>query len=87
MSLIIRERLIAKAHCSTMRALGLIVGTMSRAHCSINPNEGNNEPNNEPRIMRQIVFFKSFETQAAPLPLLTRTATVHTNLGGDPGSA
>ena len=50
MSLIIRERLIAKAHCSTMRALGLIVGTMSRAHCSINPNEGNNvnEPNNEP---------------------------------------
>jgi hypothetical protein len=47
MSLIIRGWLIAKAHCSTMRALGLIVGTMSRAHCSINPNEGNNEPNNE----------------------------------------
>ena len=34
-------------------------------------------------IMRLIVFLKSFETQAAPLPLLTRTATVHTNLGGD----
>jgi hypothetical protein len=32
------------------------------------------------------LFFKSFETQAAPLPLLTRTATVHTNLGGDPDS-
>ena len=37
-----REQLIAKAHCSTMRALGLIVGTMSRAHCAINHNEGNN---------------------------------------------
>ena len=34
-----REQLIAKAHCSTMRALGLIVATMSptmskTAHCS-----------------------------------------------------
>ena len=29
MSLIMRDTLIAKAHCSTMRALGLIVGTMS----------------------------------------------------------
>ena len=29
MSLIIRGSLIAKAHCSIMRALGLIVGTMS----------------------------------------------------------
>jgi hypothetical protein len=81
MSLIIRGSLIAKAHCSTMRALGLIVGTIPyipmRATMSLTMS----------LIMRQIVFFKSFETQAAPLPLLTRTATVHTNLGGDPGSA
>ena len=43
MSLIIRGSLIAKAHCSIMRAHGLIIGTMSRAHCAINHNEGNNE--------------------------------------------
>jgi len=34
-------------------------------------------------IVGLIVFLKSFEKQAAPLPLLTRTATVHTNLWGE----
>jgi len=38
-------------------------------------------------IMRLIEFFFKFKTQATPLLLLTRTATVHTNLGRDPGSA
>ena len=51
MSLIMRGWLIAKAHCSTMRALGLIVGTMSptmspwghnEAHCSRMPPRLNN---------------------------------------------
>ena len=56
-----RGWLIAKAHCSTMRALGLIVGTMSRAHCAINHNEGNNELNNEAHCWANSVF-ASFET-------------------------
>ena len=83
MSLIIRGWLIAKAHCSIMRALGLIVGTMSRAHCAINHNEGNNEPNNEANCWANSVFI-SLKTQATPLLLLTRTATVRTNPGGRP---
>ena len=76
-----------------MRALELIVGTMSRAHNSANHYEGNYEPTMS-LIMRLIVglivgliVFFLLKTQATPLSLLTRTDTVHTNLGGDPGSA
>ena len=73
-----------------MRALELIVGTMSRAHNSTNHYEGNYEPTMS-LIMRLIVglivFFFKFKTQATPLSLLTRTATVHTNPGGDSESA
>ena len=74
--------LIAKAHCSIMRAHGLIIGTMSRAHCATNHNEGNNEPNNEANCWANRVFI-SLKTQATPLSLLTRTATVRTNPGGE----
>ena len=49
---------------------------MSRAHC-------NNEPNNEANCWANRVFI-SLKTQATPLPLLTRTATVRTNPGGRP---
>ena len=38
-------------------------------------------------IMRLIVFFKIKNAGYTPLSRPTRTATVHTNLGGDPGSA
>lgn len=48
--------------------------------------EGNYEPYYEPNNEANSVFLKS-KTQATPLSLPTRTATVHTNLGGDPGSA
>ena len=47
-----------KAHCSTMRALGLIVGTLSRAHCAINHNESNTEPiNNEAKVIVGLIKY------------------------------
>ena len=56
MSVIMRGSLIVKAHnqFTIMRALELIVGTMSRAHNSTNHYEGNYEPTMSP-IMRLIV--------------------------------
>ena len=61
---------VVKAHCKssllTMRALELIVGTMSRAHCSINPNEGNNEPNNEPNNEANSCFLNHLKRRLHP---------------------
>ena len=69
-----------------MRALELIVGTMSRAHNSTNHYEGNYEPTMS-LIMRLIVglivFFLKFKTQATPLSLLTKTTTVHIPTWGE----
>ena len=56
---------------------------MSRAHSCTNHYEGNYEPTMSliiGLIVGLIVFFL-IKTQATPLSLLTRTDTVHTNLG------
>ena len=67
-----RDTLIAKAHCSTMRALGLIVGTMSptmsprphnEAHCSVFGARTNNEP---PSLLHSLVHSKSSLANALP---------------------
>ena len=72
MSLIMRGWLIAKAHCSTMRALGLIVGTMSptmsprphnEAHCSVFGARTNNEP---PSLLHSLVHSKSTANPTCP---------------------
>ena len=44
-----------------MRALGLIVATMSRAHCAINHNEGNNVMSLIMRLIVGLIVFLSFE--------------------------